>query len=105
MASAAQNTLVPVADIFYFEADQKYVTVRHRGGSDLIDESRRALEDEFAPVFVRIHRNSLVAPRHVRAVERDAVGHFVVGFKECEDALPVSRRHAPEALRQIRSGH
>ena len=50
-----------------FVADQKYVTVRHRGGEDLIDESLRALEEEFAPDFVRIHRNSLVA---VRARER-----------------------------------
>jgi two-component system response regulator AlgR len=100
-----QLKLVPVEDIFYFEADQKYVTLRHRGGSDIIDDSLRALEDEFAPDFVRIHRNSLVALRHVRAVERDADGRHIVRFKECDDALPVSRRHAPEALRQIRTGH
>ena len=55
--------LIPVDDIYYFAADQKYVTVRHRGGTDLIDESLRALADEFAPDFVRVHRNSLVALR------------------------------------------
>jgi two-component system response regulator AlgR len=100
-----QLKLVPVEDIFFFEADQKYVTLRHRGGSDIIDDSLRALEDEFAPDFVRIHRNSLVALRHIRAVERDADGRYVVRLKECDAALPVSRRHASEALRQIRSGH
>ena len=56
-----QLKLVPVSDILYFAADQKYVTMRHRGGSELIDESLRALADEFAGDFVRIHRNSLVA--------------------------------------------
>lgn len=99
-----QLRLVPVADIFYFEADQKYVTLRHRGGSDIIDDSLRSLEDEFAPDFVRVHRNSLVALRHIRAVERGSDGRYLVRFKECDDALPVSRRHATEALRQIRGG-
>lgn len=99
-----QLRLVPVADIFYFEADQKYVTLHHRSGSDIIDDSLRSLEDEFAPDFVRVHRNSLVALRHIRAVERGSDGRYLVRFKECDDALPVSRRHATEALRQIRGG-
>lgn len=100
-----QLRLIPVEDVYFFSADQKYVTVVHRGGSDLIDESLRALAGEFAPDFVRIHRNSLVAVRHVKSVERDAEGRHVVRFKECADELPVSRRHAAEALRQIRGGH
>ena len=99
-----QLKLVPVEDIFYFGADQKYVTVRHRGGRELIDETLRALEQEFAPDFIRIHRNSLVARRHVGTVERTPDGVLLVRFKDCDDALPVSRRHAAEALRQIRAG-
>ena len=100
-----QLRLIPVEDIYYFSAGQKYVTVRHRGGSDLIDESLRALADEFAPDFVRIHRNSLVAARYVGAVERSAEGPYLVRVKECGDLLPVSRRHAVAALRHIRGGH
>jgi len=100
-----QLRLIPLEDIYYFSADQKYVTVRHRGGRELIDESLRALEDEFAPDFVRIHRNSLVAVRHVGALDRSPDGHYVVRFKECDEMLPVSRRHAAETLRQIRGGH
>jgi len=100
-----QLRLIPVDDIYYFSAGQKYVTVRHRGGSDLIDESLRALADEFAPDFVRIHRNSLVAARYVDVVERGAEGQYLVRVKECGDLLPVSRRHAVAALRHIRGGH
>jgi two-component system response regulator AlgR len=96
--------LIPLADVCYFSADQKYVTVRHAGGADLIDESLRALAAEFSPDFVRIHRNSLVALAHVRAVERTPDGHYVVRFKNCDEALPVSRRHAAQVLRQIRGG-
>jgi two-component system response regulator AlgR len=100
-----QLRLVPVEDIYYFAAGQKYVTVRHRGGSDLIDESLRALAAEFAPDFVRIHRMSLVAARHVGTVERSAEGQYVVRIKECDEVLPVSRRHATEALRHLKGGY
>jgi len=100
-----QLRLIPVEDVYYFAAGQKYVTVRHRGGTDLIDESLRALSGEFAPDFVRIHRNSLVALRHVGAVDRGDDGHYVVRLKECGETLPVSRRHAAETLRQLKGGH
>jgi two-component system, LytTR family, response regulator AlgR len=99
-----QLRLVPVEDVLYFAAEQKYVTMRHRGGRELIDESLRTLEEEFAPDFIRIHRNSLVARRYVQAVERAADGHLLVRVKDCDDTLQVSRRHAAEALRQIRTG-
>jgi two-component system response regulator AlgR len=99
-----QLKLVPVEDIFYFAAEQKYVTVRHRKGRELIDESLRALEEEFSPDFVRVHRTALVARRHVAAVERVADGQLVVRLAECDETLPVSRRNATEALRQLRGG-
>jgi two-component system response regulator AlgR len=99
-----QLKLVPVADVLYFTAEQKYVTMRHLNGRELIDESLRSLEQEFAPDFVRIHRNSLVARRYVHAIERTPEGQLVVRFTRCEEVLQVSRRNAAEALRQIRSG-
>jgi two-component system, LytTR family, response regulator AlgR len=100
-----QLRLVPVEDVMYFNAGQKYVTMRHRGGRELIDESLRALEQEFAPDFIRIHRNSLVARRYVQAVERSPEGHLLVRLTDSDETLQVSRRHAAEALRQIRTGH
>jgi two-component system response regulator AlgR len=100
-----QLRLVPLEDVLYFNAGQKYVTMRHRGGRELIDESLRALEQEFAPDFIRIHRNSLVGRRYVQAVERNPEGHLLVRLTGCEETLQVSRRYAAEALRQIRTGH
>jgi two-component system response regulator AlgR len=97
-----QLRLIPVQDIYYFLADQKYVTVKHKGGENLIDESLKALAEEFAPDFVRIHRNALVAERYISAVERTDSGHYVVRVRDCPDVLEVSRRHASELLRRIR---
>ena len=100
-----QLRLVAIEDVMYFNAGQKYVTMRHRGGRELIDESLRALEQEFTPDFIRIHRNSLVARRYLHAVERSPAGHLFVRLTDSDETLQVSRRHAAEALRQIRTGH
>ena len=37
--------LVPVEEVCFFQADQKYVTVRHPGGELLIDDTLKELED------------------------------------------------------------
>jgi two-component system response regulator AlgR len=97
-----QLRLIPVENIHYFLAGQKYVTVRHRGGRDLIDEPLKSLGEEFSPDFVRIHRNALVAESHISAVERTDDSQHFVRIRECGDVLQVSRRHAADLLRRIR---
>ncbi len=55
--------LIPVENIYYFLADQKYVTVRHKNGSVLIDETLKELETEFAissSVFTVMHWSRLL---------------------------------------------
>jgi two-component system response regulator AlgR len=57
--SQGELKLIPVSEVQYFLADQKYVNVFHADGQDLIDDSLKALEEEFADSFVRIHRGAL----------------------------------------------
>lgn len=97
-----QLRLIPVQDIYYFLADQKYVTVRHKAGTDLIDESLKELGAEFSPEFMRIHRNALVAEKFIAAVERTADGQYQVRTRECDELLQVSRRHSAALLRRLR---
>lgn len=97
-----QLRLIPLSDIYYFFADQKYVTVKHKGGESLIDESLKDLGEEFAATFVRIHRNALVADKYISAVERNEDGQYIVRVRECGDTLQVSRRHSAELLRRVR---
>ena len=96
--------LIPVANVLYFKADQKYVCVRHSDGEVLIDEALKALEEEFAPEFLRIHRNALVSLKYLLAVEREADGHYVARLRDCDELLSVSRRHAAGLRRRIRAG-
>ena len=94
-------TLIPVDDIRYFRADQKYVSVRHGEGIDLIDEPLKELAREFEPAFVRIHRNALVAMRYVESVGRNDDGQLEVRLRGCDETLVVSRRHAREFRERV----
>ena len=96
VAERGRVTLVPVPDVQYLKAELKYVTVRTREREYLIEESLTHLEQEFAGLFVRVHRNCLVARRLIRGFERmagdDAEASWAVLLKGCDDRLPVSRR-------------
>jgi two-component system, LytTR family, response regulator AlgR len=94
--------LIPVGEILYFLADQKYVTVRHRHGEELIEESLKALEDEFAAEFVRVHRNALVALTSIDSLERQEDGHAEVIVKGTGERLQVSRRLVADLARRLR---
>ena len=59
-AAATASSSFPIEEVFCFQADQKYTTVKHQKGEDLIEDSLKTLEEEFAASFVRIHRNALV---------------------------------------------
>ena len=95
--------LIPVENVLCFIAEQKYTTMRHTGGVELIEEPLKALEDEFADRFVRIHRNSLVAIEHVEGLERDTEGHQVVRLRNGAGTLTVSRRLAADVVRRLRA--
>jgi len=97
-----QVRLIPVPDIYYFAADQKYTTVRHQGVSDLIEDSLRTLEEEFAAQFVRVHRNALVSINRLAAIERDAQGQYYVIMRDINKRLAVSRRLAGELRDKFR---
>ena len=89
-------TLVPVGDVLYLKAELKYVTVRTQAREFLIEESLARLEEEYAGVFVRIHRNCLVARRLIRGFERvpgeDSEAGWVVRLEGCDERLAWSRR-------------
>jgi len=104
--------LIPVTDIAWFHADQKYVTVHHRTGKDLIDDSLKSLEDEFGDRFVRIHRKALVAVDRIVALRKTADGHTEVelrgslrgglrGGDPGDESFIVSRRHLAEVRRRV----
>ena len=67
---------VPVAEVLYFKAELKYVTLRTASESHVMDGSLSDLEQRFGERFLRIHRNALVARWAVRELERHAPTNF-----------------------------
>ena len=98
--------LIPISEIRYFNADQKYVTVHHSDGESLIDDSLKVLEDEFADEFVRIHRSVLVALGQIDRLEKTTDGKTKVVLRheyiDSDDALTISRRHLADVRRRLK---
>jgi two-component system, LytTR family, response regulator AlgR len=92
--------LVPIADIDYLLAEDKYVVVHHAGNEVLIEEPLKALEVEFGERFVRIHRNCLVALDKLAGLSRTADGRVLAKIDRVGTELEVSRRNLP-ALRKL----
>lgn len=95
--------LIPVSDIRCFVAESKYVKVHHSAGTDLIDDSLKALAEEFEAEFARIHRSALVSLDHLEALERDGDGRIHARVRGMHDALPVSRRHAAALKKRLQA--
>ncbi len=97
--------LIPVDDILYLKAELKYVTVRTTAREFLIEESLTHLENEFDPVFLRIHRNCLVARERIREIGKlpgDEDGHFL-RLDGLDERLMVSRRQYSALREKIKS--
>lgn len=95
--------LIEVEDIRYFQADQKYVSVVTPHAEVLIEETLKALEDEFRDRFVRIHRNALVAIDYIAGLERDDEGHGRLQLSGITTTLEVSRRHIADIRRLVKA--
>ena len=96
--------VIPIEEVHYLQAEEKYVVVHHARGEDLIEEPLKALEEEFGDRFVRIHRNCLVARQELVELRRGADGHVQAVLRSGGVPLEVSRRCVTplrEALRQF----
>ena len=87
--------LIAIDDVRYFQADQKYVTVRSSASEVIVDETLRELEIEFADLFIRVHRSALVAKNHVEGLLKSGDGHVEVRLQGLQETIPISRRHLP----------
>jgi two-component system, LytTR family, response regulator AlgR len=93
--------LVPIAEVLYLRAELKYVTVRTREKSYLLEDSLTQLEQAYPNLFVRIHRNALVARAAISGFEKQRMAEgeeageaaWVVLLKGIPETLVVSRRH------------
>ena len=87
--------MVPVQEVIYFEAADKYVRVITAGREHLIRTSLRELLPQLDPDrFWQVHRGTVVRAAAIDSVTRDEAGKLHLALKGRRDKLPVSRLYA-----------
>ena len=101
---------LPVREVLYLKAEQKYVTLRTAAHTHVLDDALSDLELRLGDRFVRIHRNALVAVQAIRALELrggakdiDADG-WAVRVAPLDEWLPVSRRQVAAVRAVLATG-
>ena len=87
--------MVPVEDVLYFEAADKYVVVTTRGGELLIRTSLRELCAQLDPArFWQVHRSTVVNVDQVESATVSALGKMTLRLRGDAGTLAVSRQYA-----------
>jgi two-component system response regulator AlgR len=104
LAARVRGTVlrIPLEDVFYLTADEKYVSVHRDGDSVLIEDSLKSIEAAFPQRFVRIHRNCLVSAARLLGLRRDAQGEMHALIAGTPDAPEISRRNLPAVRKWLR---
>ena len=90
-----QIHMVPVAEVVYFEAADKYVRVLTTEREYLIRTALKELIEQLDPQeFWQVHRSTLVRATHIATVTRDEAGKQHITLRGRPERLPVSRLYA-----------
>ena len=87
--------LIPIEEVYYFKAGDKYTTVITKEGESLIRKSIKELTDELDPQqFWRIHRGTIINVSRIAGVSRSFAGRLIITLKDLPETLLVSRSYA-----------
>ncbi|MCX5805649.1 MAG: LytTR family DNA-binding domain-containing protein [Proteobacteria bacterium] len=86
--------LIPVDEVDYFSAEDKYTLVMTKEGESLIKKSIKELVQELDPgQFWQIHRGTIVNVARIDKVSRSITGRGMLKLKERPELLTVSRNY------------
>ncbi|VVE51368.1 response regulator, lytTr family protein [Pandoraea horticolens] len=87
--------IVPVEDVCFFEAADKYVVVATTDGDLLIRTSLRELMPQLDPSrFWQVHRSTVVNVAEVVSAQHTPLGRLTLKLKRRKDRVAVSRQYA-----------
>jgi DNA-binding LytR/AlgR family response regulator len=98
LQAGAGNTvrMIPVEEVRYLKASDKYVAVITAEGEWLVRTPLRELVAQLDPeLFRQVHRAVVVNLSHVTAAVRDDAGHLSLRLRDRAETVPVSRLFAP----------
>ncbi len=90
-----QIRMIPIGDVIYFEATDKYVNVVTADSESLIRTSLKELLPQLdSNQFWQIHRGTVVNANCIQMAVRDEAGKLSVKLRDRKESLPVSRLFA-----------
>jgi DNA-binding LytR/AlgR family response regulator len=90
-----QIRLIPMNEVIYFEASDKYINVVTAQHASLIRMSLRELLPQLdTNVFWQVHRSTIVNNQYIQTATREETGKFTLKLRDCNDRLQVSRVYA-----------
>lgn len=94
--------LVPINQVIYLRAELKYITVRTAVREYLLEESLTHLEQEFGNIFVRLHRNCLVANAYILGYEKRSIeGRSDNQVEACDEPIETGDKQWFALLKDI----
>ncbi|MDP3224043.1 MAG: LytTR family DNA-binding domain-containing protein, partial [Rubrivivax sp.] len=85
---------VPVDEVLFFRADDKYTCVRTASAEHLIRTPIAELASQLDPtVFVQMHRSTIINLAHLAGTRRDEASRLFLRIKGHAHELPVSRAY------------
>lgn len=86
--------LIPVDEVIYFKAEDKYTAVITKEGEFLVRKPIKELAEELDhEKFWQIHRGAIVNVRFIARMSRSLTGKGVVKLKDRSETLTVSSRY------------
>jgi DNA-binding LytR/AlgR family response regulator len=93
--------MIPIEEVCYFQASDKYTGVVTRDGEALIRIALKELLAQLPPErFAQIHRGTIVNLAEIAAAVRDDTGRVSLKLRNRKETLPVSRLYA-DRFRQM----
>lgn len=87
--------LVPVEEVRYFQAADKYTAVLTATGELLIRTPIKELAEQLdAEAFWQVHRGTIVNAKFVTAARHDESGRVLLGLRDRPETVTVSRSYA-----------
>jgi len=86
--------LIPLEEVCYFQAADKYTTVVSASGEDLLRTPLKELAAQLPASFQQVHRGTIVNLAQVAAAVRDETGRISLRLRSRKETLAVSRVYA-----------
>jgi len=85
---------VPVSQVLYFKAEDKYTIVQTASNEFLIKTPIKELENNLDPKhFWRVHRSAIVNIERIQAIKRSFTNQMIIGFDQTTHHIAVSRSY------------